>query len=195
MPSVRAFIAIKLPELTRRAIGDQQARLARYPAAHAARWTPPENIHLTLKFLGDVPSGRLPAIEKSLRATTHAHRVFNLRISGLGCFPNVRRPRIVWVGVGGDTEQLLSLQRDIAVGMAELGWPQESRTWSPHLTVGRARKTATTGDIVSLGELFEGTHVGEIARLDITSVSLIKSDLLPGGPIYTDLACAALPPR
>lgn len=190
--NIRSFIAVSLNDEAHAALRRLQDSLCKGAEAQASRWTPPESIHLTLKFLGDVPASRLPDIAEAMRQACRGHRPFAIALAGLGCFPNYRRPRVAWVGVTGDIAALQRLQEAIEEAMAALGYPLEGRAFSPHLTIARLQRRASAKEVEAFGRLIQGTVVGEIARLKVDRVYLMRSDLKPSGAIYTKLAMAEL---
>jgi len=190
--NIRSFIAIALDQPAVAALRQLQDALGRKPGTRAARWTAPVSIHLTLKFLGDVPADDIPVIAEALQECCSQHGPFRLILSGLGCFPDTRQPRIVWVGLQGETAALLTLQRDIEQVMGQLGYPPERRPFSPHLTIARVHQSAKRSELEALGQVVERAAVGELAALKVEVVRLIRSDLRPEGPIYTDLATLPL---
>lgn len=153
----------------------------------AVRWVPAENIHLTLKFLGDVNPNQVEAIQAGLERACHNAYVHQLIAVGLGCFPNPRRPKVVWVGVGGGVEQLKHLRDQVEAEIAPLGFPTEERPFSAHLTLGRV-KTEDSRVQAQVGEIIQATHVGEIAEWTSTIFSLMQSTLKPSGAEYNALA-------
>ncbi|MCC7210195.1 MAG: RNA 2',3'-cyclic phosphodiesterase, partial [Anaerolineae bacterium] len=158
------------------------------------RWTGIDGVHLTLKFLGDTPAARLAAIEAGLRDAAARRGPFALHVEGVGCFPNTRRPRVVWAGVGGELAALGALQDSVERAIAPLGFPREDRAFSPHLTLGRARQDAPPVALAALGaqvEWLAGAHERGTAWM-VTAVSLMRSELKPSGAVYTQLAAAAL---
>jgi 2'-5' RNA ligase len=190
MEEVRCFIAIELPEEIKRGLRELQAQLK---AANQApvKWVEPENIHLTLKFLGNVATDRLNEIG---HATTNAVRgtsPFSLEVRELGVFPNPRRVQIVWVGLSGEVEKLTILQQRIESGLAKLGFAPENRRFTPHLTLARLRDRATPQERERLGQLVAETEFAARSFI-VNSVKLIKSQLTREGPIYSQLSSAAL---
>jgi 2'-5' RNA ligase len=192
MESVRVFIAIELSSEILIALEKVQRQLEQKPGGEAARWTDKNSIHLTLKFLGEVPRERLDAITQAMRLACSRHAPFDLTVAGLGCFPNARRPRIVWAGVQEPTGGLLALQADIEQELARARFPKEERRFTPHLTIGRTRKTARPQEVEALGSLVAASPVGELGNMRVTGVALMRSDLRPQGAIYTQLFEASL---
>jgi RNA 2',3'-cyclic 3'-phosphodiesterase len=191
MSVIRAFIAIdlsdeiyqRLEEVTR----NMQARLASVPI----RWVPVRNIHVTLKFLGDVSIKNLEVLKKLLETETRSHQPFEISVGDLGAFPSERRPRVLWAGVQAPQE-LTALQRGIEVETARLGYAPEDRPFSPHLTLGRIGRNAESHDLRLVGELLKSSNVGFLGATRIQAVHLYRSDLQPGGAVYTQLHTASL---
>ena len=192
MDAIRAFIAIELPEVIVEEIGRVEARLKPRVPPDTIRWVKPDSIHLTLKFLGQVPSDQLDLITSSLKAAAALHAVFPLEVSGAGCFPNLHRPRVVWVGVVEQGHRLTSLQRAVENAISPLGYPSEQRDFTPHLTLGRLASDVRQLDQKKIGEVVQAADVGVLGRWDVKHVALIKSDLKPSGAEYTILARAPL---
>jgi len=189
MSVIRAFIAIDMsPEIQEQLDGviqDLSARLQGVPI----RWVPPKNIHLTLKFLGDVSLANLEMLQKILQAEIQAHTPLEISVGELGAFPSMRRPRVIWVRVQAPDE-LMAIQRGIENETARLGYAREKRSFSPHLTLGRVSRNATSADVRRVSEVLEATHVGFLGAKRIRNVHLYRSDLRPGGAVYTRLFSA-----
>ena len=190
--NIRSFIAVKLNEEAHLALRQAQSALRKKPGGQAGKWVHPESIHLTLKFLGDVPATRIAEISEALKQACAGHGPFDLSLEGLGCFPNLRRPRVIWAGVGGDVRTLRRLQQDVEEAMNRLGYAPEERDFSPHLTLARVERNARPGDVEAVGQEVQRTILGEIARLRVEHVYLMRSDLRPAGAVYTELAVADL---
>jgi len=189
--TIRSFIAIELSDMARAGLARLQSRLKETLPLKTVRWTDPKNVHLTLHFLGDLPEDRLEDVSRSVRDAAAAHTPFSLNLSNLGCFPNTRRARIVWVGVTGDIDHLVALQSDLGDRLKKgVGFEPESRAYSPHLTIGRVKKDLPRGQLRELGQILENQipGVGHLASLRVDCIHFIRSDLKPDGPIYTSLA-------
>ncbi len=184
---LRTFIAIELDEPLRIALRTVQEKLKRQIPAGSVRWVAPEGIHLTLKFLGDTPRGRVPEIEAALQAACADYTPFEFSVEGRGCFPNFRRPRVIWVAVRDRGQALGRLQRSIEQRVAPLGWPAEERGFSPHLTLGRVSKTANGQMAAAVGQAVERSVIEQIGSQRVTAISLMQSDLRPSGAVYTRL--------
>lgn len=194
MDAIRAFIAIELPDGIVQQLGDVEARLKPRMPADCLRWVKPDSIHLTLKFLGQVPSDQLDLIASSLKAAVAAQHSFPIEVSGTGCFPNEHRPRVVWAGVHelSAGHHLQHLQRTVENAISPLGYPTEQRDFSPHLTLARVARDVKQGDLKKIGDVISDSQVGSLGKWDVTHVALIKSDLRPTGAVYSILARAPL---
>ena len=191
MPGIRSFVAIELAAPVLEALDHLQSQLKHKVPAGAVRWTRVESIHLTLQFLGDVAPGQVGNITAALKAVAAEHTAFELELVGLGVFPNPRRPRIVWVGISEPSGALNHLQRAIGRVLTPLGYPPEERAFTPHLTIGRAARDASPAQLTQLGEVITHTQLGRLGRMLVDHLSLMKSDLEPGGAVYS--AQAVLP--
>jgi 2'-5' RNA ligase len=155
------------------------------------RWVPSHNIHLTLKFLGEVPGSHLDFINQLLINTADANTEFDMQVTGLGSFPPSKRPRLIWIGLQAPGA-LASIQQAIESGTTRLGYEKETRSFSPHLTLGRVKQTLSPGETDKIQRALKSVQVGNIATARVDSVHLYKSDLRPTGSIYTKLFTAKL---
>lgn len=192
MRAVRSFVAIDLPGSLRTRLGEQISRLASRVPPRAVRWARPESIHLTLKFLGDVPVDRLGQVQDLLGQVVTGFSPFTIRVKGLGCFPNARRPRVVWVGVHEPSGALAGLRDSLEDGFERLGYRREERAFSPHLTLGRVRRDAAPQEAQAAGEALGHEPVADLGEVHVEAICLIRSDLRPTGAIYTCLAQVSL---
>lgn len=192
MASLRLFIAIELDDALRAEIETLERRLENElrarSVARAVRWVAPQNIHLTLKFLGNTDAARVPALVQALGRATMAIEPFELTARGLGCFPNPRRPNNVWVGLTGGTASAAWLARRIEDEFAALGAARDPHGLAPHLTLARVHREASPADRAAIGELVQSFPVPTLGILRVDSIALLASDLRPGGPVYTTLA-------
>jgi 2'-5' RNA ligase len=186
--SARLFIAIELPKSVSAALADWQARLKAAAPANTVRWTEPQNLHLTLHFLGETETGLISSIGEMLAASAANRTDFVLSIGGMGCFPNMRRPRIVWAGVAGQLEPLLDLHRDLGQRLRAIGYRPEPRPYAPHLTLGRVKNDLSVRQLSLLAGQLAQAQAGPAVPLHVQEVSLMQSALTPSGPIYTSLA-------
>ncbi len=184
---IRTFLAIELDDAHHRALADLQAQLQRDHAARGVRWVAPENIHLTLKFLGDVDAAQMAALQRAAADACAGTAPFTLRIAGAGAFADTRRPNIVWVGISGEVERAARLAQKIDDVCTALGFAREARPFSPHLTLGRVKRDAPPFDRRSIGEMIVNAQVGALGELRVERVSVMKSELRPGGSVYTRL--------
>jgi RNA 2',3'-cyclic 3'-phosphodiesterase len=185
--TTRLFIAIELTEEVKGELGRIEERLKKACGDCPAKWVAPDKIHLTLNFLGDVALTKIDAIKAAIAQAAAEHRPFQLSLSAPGAFPNLDRPHVVWVGLEGDGEKLLALQKRLEQLLAGLGFPPEARPFSPHLTLARVRDEATPADRKKLGEAILKTRCETDCSISVGSVSLIRSQLTPAGPVYTIL--------
>ena len=194
MEAVRAFIAIELPDAIRDQLGEIESRLKPRLPARCIRWVKPDSIHLTLKFLGQVPADQIDLITLSARSAVASLLSFTLEVSGSGCFPDLHRPRVVWVGVHevDPAGRLQSVQRAVEASVEPLGYPPERRPFSPHLTLGRLARDVRPPDLRKVGEVIHATPVGALGKWEVDEIALIKSDLQPSGAVYTILSRIAL---
>lgn len=181
---IRSFIAIELPQNVQSGLGQIRSELGR--AEHPfIKWVNPESIHLTLKFLGNIPFNRVTEVAKAMDEATRGASPFYLEISGLGGFPNLKQPRVIWVGIKGEIDKLLSLQQNIDSALALLGFVREERPFVPHLTLARIKERASPAERKSLGELVMSTSLEISYPFEVMAVSLMRSQLTPEGAVYT----------
>jgi 2'-5' RNA ligase len=187
---LRTFVAIELPVQLREAVCTAVLPLKK-GLGPAVRWVPMENMHLTLKFLGDVSPANVELLSQMLRAEADLFRCFDLQLNGLGCFPTPKRPRVLYIGIRAPAA-LEALQRGIESAARRLGYESEERRFSPHLTVGRvthaSRVTATEQQAIR--RAIEETRIDSLGTARVDSVHLYKSDLQPTGSVYTRLYSA-----
>ncbi len=148
------------------------------------RWVRPENIHLTLTFLGDIKPAEIGAINEAVADAAGGFAPFGLTLRGLGLFPGATRPRVMWVGVGGDTRCLFDLQADLTDRLAEIGFPKEKRPYKAHLTLGRIRQSQPSGRFHQV--LQQYTDWGD-QKFTAERIVLYRSDLKPSGAVYSPL--------
>jgi 2'-5' RNA ligase len=191
MSLLRAFIAIEFPQHIQDAVEKQTARLRQTLGNEIIRWVPCQNMHLTLKFLGDIAASHVDFLKQMLAREAVSHPQFDLQISGLGSYPTSRRPRVLWAGLHTPAD-LISLQRSIEAGTTRLGYEQEEHAFSPHLTLGRVRQTTSPAEMQKVRNALDTIQLGNIGTARVDSIHLFKSDRLPSGSIYTKLFSAPL---
>lgn len=176
---MRLFLAINLPPSVVGAIDEEAAALR--AAAPSVRWIPPEKWHLTVRFFGEQPLDRVPAIRDALDAATARHAEAPLAIGGVGAFPNFRRARIVWIGVAPDP-RLEMLHHDIESACVALGMEHEGRPFRPHVTLARVPHGVDEATLRALSRAARSVRYSEV--IDAASVDLMASELTPQGPQY-----------
>jgi 2'-5' RNA ligase len=185
---IRSFIAIDLPDGLKGILREVGQRLRSEIRHEGVRWGNVSGIHLTMQFLGDVAESDLPRIGAALAQVGQRHAPFTFTVGGLGCFPNLKKPRVIWVGVQEETGALAALQKEIVESLVPLGFEPERRAFHPHLTLGRARRNIRPADQRRLGPVIANAGVGELERVHVGSFLLMRSDLRPDGAVYTRLA-------
>ena len=186
---MRLFVALNLPKKERIRI-HRAARPLR-ETSMPVHWIDPEHYHVTLKFLGEVRKDQLPRIEEAVRRAAESSRSFTTALSGFGAFPTLRRPRIVWLGVGANPE-LRCLKQDIEWSLGDEGFPPETRAFHPHVTVGRADERGGAGAFRGLDELVAGLDFS--GELKVHSVDVMSSRLSREGADYRVVSSVKLAP-
>jgi 2'-5' RNA ligase len=178
---MRAFIAIPLPDKCREMLEQLQRKLKTTEAE--VRWTAIPSIHLTLKFLGEIDPAIVSPLAQSLHDASKSESTFDLRVKGLGCFPNLKNPRVVWCAVAGDADKLALLQKKVESVCAEHGFEPEDRAFSPHLTLGRVKGKR------NLQPLLEYIKIGSDRECEFAAdhFNIYQSALKPQGAVYTIL--------
>ena len=179
---IRTFIAIDLPAPVHRALEKLTLDLRKSDAP--VGWVRPESIHLTLKFLGNIPEELAGGIEPALAEAARATAPFRLQPAGCGAFPSIKQPRVIWVGLQGDSEPLAQLQRRVESAMIPFGFQPEDRPFRAHLTLGRIRGR---GRLQSLQQILLAQQGFITEPFDVAELVLYKSDLRPDGARYTPL--------
>ncbi|UCC73077.1 MAG: RNA 2',3'-cyclic phosphodiesterase [Gemmatimonadota bacterium] len=186
---MRVFVALNLSDAERSRLADAAAGLR--DAGFPVRWVAPENVHLTLKFLGEIPEARVPDVCSAVGEAAADLSSFAMAVGGFGAFPSLRRPQVVWVGVEPNST-LASLHESLEGQLALLGFPREDRPFRPHLTLGRTRRRAAPSEFRGLDELVKQTEYRD--TFQIRSVDVMQSRLMPRGPIYSVVHSADLEP-
>lgn len=192
MEEIRTFVAIELSEGIEGELRRVQEMLKEKIATSHLRWVDPAKVHLTLKFLGNVPVDRIQEITAALKEACVGLSPFIMDVSGLGCFPTTNNPRVVWVGVQEETGRLKRLQERVEESLAVLGFKPERKPFRPHLTLGRVRKGAHVGARRIIGGIVSTTSVGDLGQMEVREISFMKSKLLPSGAQYSRLEKIAL---
>ena len=183
---IRSFIAIELPTTVKQELTTLEDLLKKR-CPQVVRWVDPQNIHVTLKFLGDVDSDRVDEINMAIDEATQGMSPFHLELKDLGVFPNLNRVNIIWVDAKGDLDKLTDLQKQIESNMEQLGFAREDRDFTPHLTIGRVRDYVSPDDRKKIGQVLSQTAFASAQVITVNSVNLMKSQLTNTGAIYTRL--------
>ncbi|MGD8380862.1 MAG: RNA 2',3'-cyclic phosphodiesterase [Syntrophobacterales bacterium] len=179
---IRSFIAIDLPEAIRQTLGAVQENLKQ--SSTAVRWVKPTSIHLTLRFLGNIHSDQVDDIALAVAQEIRDYPPITLRPAGLGAFPNLKKPRVIWVGMEGEVQRLKEIQARVENALEPLGFAREKRGFRPHLTIGRVKDRRR---LQSLVDAVATLDMEPFNSFDADEIILYKSDLRPTGAIYTKL--------
>ncbi len=175
--TVRIFVAVGISDDARQQLIDAVDRI-RSQVPDGIQWASPAGMHLTLKFLGNIPaSGVNP---------------FQLSLSGLGMFPNHRKPRVLWAGVQGNLDALSSLQQSAENAINALGYSPEQRPFRPHITLGRPRRSVSDSQLGRIGRVVSGVASPEAVSWKVRSIDVMQSELHPSGARYTILGSVEL---
>ena len=185
--TLRAFIAIPLPAKIIDLAADLQSRLK--STGLKMRWVRLQGIHLTLKFLGEIPESRIEDLAGAMDRAASGFGVVNLAAQGLGVFPGIKRPRVVWLGIGGQTDQLAQLHDGLDAALEPLGFDREKRPFRAHLTLARAKGRIDARMLLDAVQT-HGAYPAE--PFDAQQLVLYQSDLRPQGAVYTARATVNL---
>lgn len=188
MERIRSFVAILLNDEVRAAIAAEIARLR--PLGPRVSWVAPPNLHLTLKFLGELPPETLEQVKEALTEAVAGATPFSLHFYGLGAFPGMVRPRVLWVGVDEGGQAAQALHARVEAALTRRGFAREERPFSAHLTLGRVREPR---GLAQLQQAMERDARMDFGRLEVRALSLMRSDLSPSGSRYAELAAFPFP--
>src|SRR5262245_3813821 len=183
---MRTFIAIEIPSEIKSALAALQTELRR--AGADVSWTKPENMHLTLNFLGEVDEGRIVEIEKVCADSAAEFQPFTLSLNDTGVFPNARQPRVLWAGLSGEVENVVEMHRRLDERLALIGFKREEKRFHPHLTIGRLKSNKKTRELLAITD----AHRLPALSFVVTEIVLMKSKLHPAGAEYTPMTKASL---
>ena len=183
---LRTFIAVDFPTEIITKIARITAYLQSQTPINTLKWIAPENMHLTLKFLGDVREDRISDLTRGLQEALHAQPTFNITIEGLGMYPNASQPRVVWLGIK-DKGNLKQIHHELVKVLRDFDPDPEKRAFSPHLTIARIRQNVSRDVVQQVGETLSQFKVDSLGSFEIQTVQLFKSELTPQGPIYACL--------
>jgi RNA 2',3'-cyclic 3'-phosphodiesterase len=181
--AIRAFLAIDPPEEIFSEIIEIQGRLKKAIQGDI-RWVRPEGIHLTLKFFGYVYESDIANISHVVKNNVAKMKALMLNVRNVGAFPSVTRPRVLWLGIDGDTDALINFQTEIDAGFQDYGIKKEDRPFRPHLTLARIKEPK---GLVGLAETVKKNEDYIAGSFTVSGLTLFKSDLKPTGAIYTKL--------
>ena len=180
--SIRTFIAMELPDSIKSLLEQVQQELKKLRLA--ARWVRPQNIHLTLKFLGNINPGDIEKIGGAMADAAGDSAPITLTVGGIGFFPGIKRPRVIWVGLGGQTDALRNFQRKLASRLASIGLPSDKKSFKAHLTLGRIRQAVNPNILSQI--IRDYSDLGNL-KFSVDRIILFQSDLKPSGAVYSHL--------
>ncbi len=189
---VRCFVALDSPAELKERVSALIEQMRTAEGGRKIRWVRPDGVHLTLKFLGDVPAERIAEINAALSFALAGleDAAFDLALEGLGSFGKPDAPRVIWVGVGGNRSRLNRLQKVVEKTLNPMGFPPDARGYNPHLTLGRVPDLGREERAALTRLLSRYTNSPEVnfGRFPVTEAVLMQSDLRPAGAIYTPIA-------
>lgn len=191
MTALRTFIAIDLPEELKEQLANVSAVLKEKANKLPIRWVPIENIHLTIKFLGDVSEANIDMIDATIKSEAGQQEPFEISVGNLGVYPKVNRPRVIWVGVEAP-DGLFTIQRRIEIETAHLGYSKDSKKYSPHLTLGRVARKATSLEVREISSWLSAEKVGFLGAVRVDEIHLILSKFHPDGMLYKKISSSPL---
>jgi len=185
---IRSFIAIDIPQSIKNIIARVQSDFKESGAD--VKWVNPELIHLTLKFLGNIKEEQIDEIKKSMIKSVKGITPFFMTLRDIGVFPNIRYPRVIWMGLEDKTERLLILQKNIEENLNILGFTPEERKFSPHLTIGRLKSLKGKSRLANMIHAKKDMNID--GSISVNKINLMKSELRVTGPIYSVLETVSL---
>lgn len=189
--TVRVFVAVGLSAEARLQLVDAVERIRR-DVPEGIQWANPDGMHLTLKFLGNIPAESVAPLLGCVESVSATHAPFPLELAGMGVFPNRRRPRVLWAGVGGDLDALACLQRATEDAINDIGFRPEERPFRPHITLGRPRRNVSDGQLGRIGSVVSSIEPTGSVTWRVENVDVMRSELHPSGARYTVLGAARL---
>jgi 2'-5' RNA ligase len=183
MRTLRAFVAVPLGEEVVQSAARLSADLRRKLAEQglSAKWVLPANLHLTVRFLGEIDEAQVPAVGEALGPLVERHASFLVTLRGLGCFPDAQRPAVLWAGIDQGLQQLERLAAELNQALDRLGFPEQDRPFHPHLTLARSRRGAPPPDLSAVVAEHAAEELGSTV---VREVVLFQSTLRPKGPLY-----------
>jgi RNA 2',3'-cyclic 3'-phosphodiesterase len=187
MDQIRSFISIELPETVKLELAGVESKLKR-ACSFPVKWVSPDNIHLTLKFLGNIENSKINVIIEAVSDALYNERPFFLNLTGLDVFPNLKNIKVVWVGLGGEINTLKKVQNKIEMRLIPLGFLAEKRLFTAHLTLARINENVSYSDKQVLAEIISHTDIDCDFSFKVNSVNLMRSQLTRKGAIYSRLS-------
>jgi 2'-5' RNA ligase len=191
IPLMRTFIAIDFPPEIIQKIEKIIAYFKTQTQDDTLKWVTANNLHLTIKFLGEIPDEKLDQVKAILTDSLRNQSVFNIKIEGLGMYPNEHNPRVIWLGITAE-EALIDLHQTLDSALEAVDIKREKREFSPHLTIARVRRRTKRSKIKEIGETLSQFKVDSLGNIKVKEVILYQSELTPKGPIYTPLMTESL---
>lgn len=184
---MRTFVAVEMPPALRSRLTRLQQSLSERLPPGCMRWVRPDGMHVTLKFLGEISTRELAAVVAALRE--HASEVdpFSLGVGGLDCFPNPNHPKVVWVNIADAPAMFGQLRDTVEAAAVAAGLAPDNKPFRPHVTLGRVQRRASKSDVRRIGQVVRRTPLQGYGTADVSRFALMKSDLQPGGAVYTAL--------
>ncbi len=189
--SIRVFVAVGISAKAREQLIDAVDRIRR-EIPQGIQWANPDGMHLTLKFLGNIPLSGVEPLLSCLEPVASSHHLFSLELAGLGMFPNRRKPRVLWAGADGDLDALTSLQQASEEAINALGYPPEQRPFRPHITLGRPRRSVSDAQLSRIGLVVSGLAPPLPVGWQVEAVDVMQSELNSSGARYTVLGSLPL---
>jgi 2'-5' RNA ligase len=180
---IRSFLAFELPEEIKAIVTRVSGEIRK--SSLEVRWVRPEFIHLTVVFMGDIESEQIAPIGESVSAVCSQHSPFTISLKPMGCFPNTRNPRVIWLGIEGDLERMSRFRDDLQHALSPFGIKEEERAFRPHLTLGRFKKPSKRQ--TELDQLLAKYKELSSPARTLSELVLFRSDLKPGGAVYTKM--------
>jgi RNA 2',3'-cyclic 3'-phosphodiesterase len=187
MHQIRSFISIELPESVKINLAQIESKL-KTTCQFPVKWVSPDNIHLTLKFLGNIDTSKIDSITEAVRSALHNESPITLNFAGLSVFPSLKNIQIVWVGLGGELDALNVIQNKIETQLIPLGFPPEKRQFTAHLTLARIKEYASYAEKQVLAHVISNTEINCDLSFKVNTINLMSSQLTRTGAAYRSLS-------
>ena len=188
---MRTFIAVDFPPDMLARINEITTFLKKETASNALKWVETNNLHLTIKFIGEISVSKVEQVKQTLTKSLEDQFAFDIEIGGLGMYPNKNNPRVIWLGVNNG-EPLIQIANNLDQALSDLDIKPERRSFSPHLTIARVRRNTDKSSAITIGKTLSQFKVETLGAITIDQVNLYHSKLTPSGPIYTILHSVSL---